>query len=85
VLWKQKDHEELLKKVRQIVGHFQHSISANKLLNSYQKQEKLPERKFIQDVTTCWNSTYLMITRFLEQKKICHWFSSLHTPESKFG
>jgi len=69
VLWKQKNHEELLKKVRQIVGHFKHSISANKLLNNYQKQEKLPERKFIQDVTTRWNSTYLMITRFLEQKK----------------
>lgn len=69
VICKKKEHEALFKKVRQIVGHFKHSISANKLLKNYQKQEKLPEHKFIQDVTTRWNSKYLMINRFLEQKK----------------
>lgn len=69
VLCKQKEHEHLLKKVRQIVGHFKHSISSNKLLTKYQQQEKLKEHKFIQDVTTRWNSKYLMINRFLEQKK----------------
>lgn len=40
VIVKQNEHEDLCKKIRGIVGHFKHSIKANKLLTQYQTQNK---------------------------------------------
>lgn len=62
-------HEELCKKVRSVVGHFKHSIRANKLLKKFKLENKIPVHKFIQDVCTRWDSKYLMLNRFLEQQK----------------
>ncbi|XP_008190000.1 zinc finger BED domain-containing protein 4-like [Acyrthosiphon pisum] len=69
VLIKEKQHDALCKKVRSVVGHFKHSIRANKLLKKCQSENRIPAHKFIQDVYTRWNSTFLMLNRFLEQKK----------------
>jgi len=69
VLIKEKQHDALCKKVRSVVGHFKHSIRANKLLKKFQSENRIPAHKFIQDICTRWNSTFLMLNRFLEQKK----------------
>ncbi|KAL1281446.1 hypothetical protein QQF64_000249, partial [Cirrhinus molitorella] len=37
-------------------------------LSKYQREMKLPEYKLVQEVETRWNSTYLMLERFLAVK-----------------
>ena len=38
-------------------------------LNELQEQHKIPQHSLVQDVTTRWNSTFLMLQRIVEQKK----------------
>jgi len=52
---------------RRIVTHFNHS--AQKKLRKIQKDLNLPLHHLIQDISTCWNSTYYMLERLLEQKR----------------
>lgn len=56
----------LRSKVR-IVSVFHQINIATYLLKSKQHMVKLPKQKLIQDVSTWWNSSYDMLTRFLEQ------------------
>lgn len=57
-----------LSKMRSIVGYFHRSTTAAALFNQKQKMLQLPEHKLIMDVRTRWNSSYLMVERFLEQQ-----------------
>ncbi|KAL3871015.1 hypothetical protein ACJMK2_039185 [Sinanodonta woodiana] len=58
----------LLGRIRHIVSFFHRSTTAATLLKSKQELLQLPKHKLIQDVQTCWNSSYDMIDRFLEQQ-----------------
>ena len=53
---------------RSIVSHFSHSSLACAKLNELQ-EHKIPQHSLVQDVTTRWNSTFLMLPRMVEQKK----------------
>lgn len=57
----------LIEKIKCIVTHFIKSSKANHKLNIYQtsNRSKVP-KKLMQDITTCWNSTYYMLDRFVE-------------------
>ena len=50
---------------RKLVGHFRHSVVAMEALRSQQAKVGQPKLKFIQDVSTRWNSTYYMLSRLL--------------------
>ena len=52
-----------------IVSHFSHSSLACAKLNKLQEQHKIPQHLLVQDVTTRWNSTFLMLHQMVEQKK----------------
>jgi len=52
---------------KDVVSHFQRSVKSSDKLKEVQDQLSLPQHKFIQDVLTYWNSTYLMLERFHEQ------------------
>nr|KAI8768910.1 zinc finger BED domain-containing protein 4-like [Biomphalaria glabrata] len=54
---------------RKIVCHFKHSSSASDRLHNLQSELDLPQHQLIQDVTTRWNSTFLMLKRLLEQRR----------------
>lgn len=65
---KQLNTKELITKCRSIVGHFKRSEQASRHFKELQEKCSLPKHQLIQDVETRWNSTYLMMQRFLEQK-----------------
>ncbi|XP_033753063.1 zinc finger BED domain-containing protein 1-like [Pecten maximus] len=58
----------LLSRVKRIVAFFHRSSVANSLLKTKQDLLKLPHHKLIIDVATCWNSSYDMMVRYLEQQ-----------------
>ena len=45
---------------RKLVSHFKHSALATTALSHKQEQMNLPNHRLLQDVATCWNSTFLM-------------------------
>lgn len=64
-------HTELnsiIKKCRNIVTHFKHSVLAFDKLKAIQEQMGFPLLKVKQDVATRWNSCLLMIERLLQLK-----------------
>ncbi len=53
---------------RCLEGHFKKSAKATAALTDKQKQQNVAEHKPILDVSTKWNSTYLMLEHLLEQR-----------------
>ena len=53
---------------RKLVGHFKHSAVATTALKEKQHRLGIPQHCLIQDVTTRWNSTFVMFERLSEQK-----------------
>lgn len=68
ILFEQRIIKDIISNCKKIVGHFSHSSLACSKLAELQKQHELPEHKLVQDVTTRWNSTFLMLARLTEQK-----------------
>ena len=60
---------QLLSCARSIVGYYHCSNVAFNTFRQIQSQLNLPVHVLIQDVATCWNSSYYMLERLLEQKK----------------
>ena len=54
--------------IRRVVSFFQKSTTATHLLSEKQKLLSIPSHKLINDVKTRWNSTYDMVTRYVEQQ-----------------
>lgn len=54
-------------KCKDVVSHFHRSVKSSDKLKEVQDQLSLPQQKLIQDVSTRWNSTYLMLERFQDQ------------------
>ena len=67
--------EKIVKKSRKIVTHSKHSKQACRHLSTCQQSCDVPEHQLIQDVQTCWNSTYLMLQRISEQRKALSLYS----------
>ena len=63
-----KEVHNILAKMRSVVSFMHRSTTASALLNQKQKMLQLPENKLIIDVRTRWNSSYLMVERFLKQQ-----------------
>ena len=57
-----------LAKTRKLVGHFSHSLRATAELHKVQKRNKRLERNLLQDVSTRWNSSNLMLGRLVQEK-----------------
>ncbi|CAB3234982.1 unnamed protein product [Arctia plantaginis] len=60
-----------IEKVKKIVAHFKRSTQANEKLMKYQSNHLGIEqpKKLVMEVVTRWNSTYLMIKRFIELRE----------------
>ncbi|QQP37372.1 Uncharacterized protein FKW44_017613, partial [Caligus rogercresseyi] len=54
---------------RKIVGHFKHSPLAYSRLQTIQEQFGMYPKRFQQDVSTRWNSTFYMLQSLLAQKR----------------
>ena len=54
-------------RIRRIVPFFHKSSTATAIMESKQHLLELPKHKLIQDVSTRWNSTYDMFSRYIEQ------------------
>lgn len=67
-IFKDQDIELILKKCRDIVGHFKRSEQASRYLRKFQHTCELPVHSLLQDIAVRWNSTYLMLERLFEQK-----------------
>lgn len=67
-LMNEKPIRDMISKGRAVVGHFNHSTSAKKVLNELQVKLNAPEHVLLQDVATRWDSTLKMLRRLIEQR-----------------
>ena len=79
---------QLLSCAWSIVGHYHRSNVAFQTFQQIQQQLGLPQHCLVQDVATCWNSSYYMLERLVEQKKAitaanikCHPPTELRAPQ----
>ncbi|XP_011410051.1 PREDICTED: zinc finger BED domain-containing protein 1-like [Amphimedon queenslandica] len=57
---------------KKIATHFHHSSKSSYILKEKQRSLKCKEHSIVQDVATCWNSLYYMVSRIIEQQQpIC--------------
>ncbi|XP_060769444.1 zinc finger BED domain-containing protein 4-like [Neoarius graeffei] len=66
----QRSIVDIISTGRKIVGHFKHSPLAYSRLQALQEQFGMPPKRFQQDVSTRWNSTYYMLQSLLSQKQV---------------
>lgn len=59
---------KVLSRIRPCVAFFHRSHVANQVLKEKQKALNIKEHNLVIDCKTRWNSTYLMVTRYLEQR-----------------
>jgi hypothetical protein len=59
---------KLLARIKRMFTFFHESTTATAALKAKQKLLSIPEHKLIIDVATRWNSSYEMISRFLQQQ-----------------
>ncbi|XP_067300896.1 zinc finger BED domain-containing protein 4-like [Pseudorasbora parva] len=69
---------------RKIVGHFKHSPLAYARLQSIQEQFGMPQKRFQQDVSTRWNSTYYMLESLFAQKRVLATYIADHDLPATF-
>ncbi|XP_073671353.1 zinc finger BED domain-containing protein 4-like [Paramisgurnus dabryanus] len=69
---------------RKIVGHFKHSPLAYSRLQSIQEQFGMPQKRFQQDVSTRWNSTYYMLESLFAQKRVLATYIADHDLPATF-
>lgn len=67
--------------MRRIVTFFHSSSTATHILKEKQSALQLPEHKLIQDVRTRWNSSFDMMSRYLEQQPAI--FATFHHKDVK--
>lgn len=69
-IFEQESIKEFIAKCRRLYGHFSHSSSATATFFKIQDDLGMPmQLRLVQDVTTRWNSTYLMLERLLRLKR----------------
>ncbi|XP_022826399.1 zinc finger BED domain-containing protein 1-like [Spodoptera litura] len=61
--------KDKIDKVRRIVTHYKKSTVSAERLAKYQLQQNIQPKHLIQDVDTRWNSTFYMLSRFVELKE----------------
>jgi len=76
---------DMLAKIRRIVTHFNHSSLACTELKNLQKQDGSQPLLPVQDVSTCWNSTYLMCERAYKLKRPLQLYLAEHDGLPKFA
>ena len=69
-IFEQRPVKEIIANCRTIVGHFNHSPQAYNKLEKLQDENNVMKHKLIQNVPTRWNSTFHMLQRIFEQKKV---------------
>lgn len=80
----QRSIKDVLAIGRRIVGHFKHSQLAYSCLQSMQDQFGTPMKRFQQDVSTRWNSTYYMLQSLFAQKRVLAAYSADHKLPATF-
>lgn len=63
---------------RKIVGHFKSSPLGTSRLRDIQREMGMKTKMLQQDVPTRWNSTFLMMTTLLEQKRALVMYKAYH-------
>lgn len=61
---------KLIARARKIVGHFKHSTTVMAEMRKRQKLFELPQHELIQNVTTRWNSSQIMLERLCEERHV---------------
>lgn len=74
----QRNVKDMLAIARRIVGHFKHSTLAYDHLKKIQDELGAPIKRFQQDVSTRWNSTFYMLESLFEQKRVLAAFAADH-------
>lgn len=59
-----------LSRLRKTVAAFTRSPKMTRQLKKKQKDLKLPEHRLLYDEPTCWDSTFDMVDRFIEQQQV---------------
>ncbi|XP_034089172.1 zinc finger BED domain-containing protein 4-like [Gymnodraco acuticeps] len=74
----QRSVKDLLAVSRKIVGHFKHSQLAYSRIEPIQDELGVTTKRFQQDVSTWWNSTYYMLESLFAQKRTLASYSADH-------